>query len=216
MSADAMPSGRGLAALNSLRQFARPRTFQEHCELCDTGLAAEHAHLVELSSRRLICACDACALLFDNPAAGRFRRVPRRSWFLRDFRLSDAAWSDLHLPIDLAFLIHSTPAGRVVALYPSPAGATESLVSLESWQVLMEENPVLRNLEPDVEALLVNRIGMARECYVVGIDTCYQLVGSIRKHWRGLSGGTAVWDAIGRFFADLKKRSTSRGDAGHA
>jgi hypothetical protein len=211
-----MASGRGLAALNSLRQFARPRALQEQCELCNTGLAAEHAHLLEPSSRRLVCACDACALLFDNPAPGKFRRVPRRSRFLPDFRLSDAAWGDLHLPIDLAFFIHSTPAGRIVALYPSPAGATESLVPLESWQALLEDNPVLRNLEPDVEALLVNRIGTARECYRVGIDISYQLVGLIRKHWRGLSGGTAVWDAIGRFFADLKERSTTRGDAGHA
>lgn len=216
MSADAMGSGRGLAALNSLRQFARPRAVQERCELCDTGLSAEHAHLLDLSGRRLVCACDACALLFDNPAAGKFRRVPRRSRFLPDFRLSDTAWGDLHLPIDLAFLIHSTPAGRVIALYPSPAGATESLVPLESWQALVEDNPVLRDLEPDVEALLINRIGTARQCYCVGIDICYQLVGIIRKNWRGLSGGTAVWDAIGRFFADLKDRSTSRGNGGHA
>ena len=196
MSADATGSGRGLAALNSLRQFARPRAFAEHCELCDTGLAVEHAHLLELASRRLVCACDACAFLFDNPAAGRFRRVPRRSRFLPNFGLSDAAWADLHLPIDLAFFLPSTPPGRVVALYPSPAGATESLVPLESWQALVEDNPVLRDLEPDVEALLVNRIGTARECYLVGIDICYQLVGLIRKNWRGLSGGTAVWDAI--------------------
>ena len=216
MRADAMPSGRGLAALNSLRQFARPRAFQEHCELCDTGLAAEHAHLLELSSRRLVCTCDACALLFDNPAAGRFHRVPRRSRFLPDFRLTDAVWAELHLPIDLAFFIHSTPAGRVIALYPSPAGATESLVPLEAWQTLVQDNPVLRDPEPDVEALLVNRIGTKRECYLVGIDTCYHLVGLIRKHWRGLSGGNAVWDAIDRFFAALKERSTPRRDAGHA
>ena len=216
MIADATGSGRGLAAFNALRRFARQRAVEEHCELCHAGLAAEHGHLVELSSRRLVCACDACALLFDNAAAGRFRRVPRRSQFLPDFRLSDEAWADLHLPIDLAFFVHSTPAGRVIALYPSPAGATESLVSLESWQALVAGNPILRELEPDVEALLVNRIGTARECYRVGIDICYQLVGLIRKHWRGLSGGAAVWDVIGRFFTDLKERSTPRGDSAHA
>jgi hypothetical protein len=211
-----MGPGRGLAALNSLRRFARPRALLERCELCDTGLAAEHAHLVELSSRRLVCACDACAILFDNPVSGKFRRVPRRSRFLADFRLSDATWNDLHLPIDLAFFLHSTPAGRVIALYPSPAGATESLVSLESWQALADDNPVLRDLEPDVEALLVNRIGTVRECYRVGIDICYRLVGLIRKNWRGLSGGPEVWDAIGRFFTDLKEQSSPRGGSAHA
>ena len=128
--------------------------------------------------------------------------MPRRVQFLPDFRLTDEAWEDLHLPINLAFFLRSTPAGRVVALYPSPAGATESLVALEAWQALAAENPVLRDLEPDVEALLVNRVGESRECYRVGIDECYKLVGLIRTHWRGLSGGPAVWDEIGRFFAE--------------
>ena len=73
--------------------------------------------------------------------------------------MTDEAWEALQLPINLAFFLHSTPAGRVVALYPSPAGATESLVDAEAWRSLAEENPVLRDLEPDVEGLLVNRVG---------------------------------------------------------
>jgi hypothetical protein len=130
--------------------------------------------------------------------------------------LPDTAWEGLHLPIDLAFFLYSTPAGRVIALYPSPAGATESLVALEAWQTLTEDNPELRDFEPDVEALLVNRTKGARACYRVGIDECYKLVGLIRAHWRGLSGGSQVWDVIGRFFADLKERTGSRGGPAHA
>jgi hypothetical protein len=118
------------------------------------------------------------------------------------------AWEGLNLPINLAFFLYSTPAGRVVALYPSPAGATESQVAPEEWEALTAENPALRDFEPDVEALLVNRIGEARECYRVGIDECYKLAGLIRTHWRGLSGGQAAWDEIGRFFAGLKGRET--------
>ncbi len=117
------------------------------------------------------------------------------------------AWEELSIPINLAFFLHSTPAGRVVALYPSPAGATESLVAPEAWEALAEENPVLHDFEPDVECLLVNRVGDSRECYRVGIDECYRLVGLVRTHWRGLSGGATVWDEIGRFFAGLKERS---------
>src|SRR5690242_17288116 len=98
MSVDDKGGNPALAALASLRRFARPRTVQERCELCDAGLADEHAHLVELSNRRLVCACDACAILFDNQGAGKYRRVPRRVQFLPDFRLSAAAWDDLHLP----------------------------------------------------------------------------------------------------------------------
>ena len=142
-------------------------------------------------------------------------RAPRRR-FLSDFRLTDAQWEDLHLPINLAFFFRSTRAGRVVAVYPSPAGGTESLLTLEAWHQLEEENPVLRELEPDVEALLVNRLGPAREHYRVPIDACYRLVGLIRAGWRGLSGGAEVWEEIGQFFAGLNQNSTRGGISCHA
>jgi hypothetical protein len=216
MNPDAPGGTGGLNPLASLRRFARPRAARERCELCDAELAPDHAHLVEVTSRRLTCACDACAILFSDRGAGKHRRVPRRAEFLADFRLEDAAWEGLHLPINLAFFLHSTPAGRVVALYPSPAGATESLVTLEAWQALVEANPVLRDFEPDVEALLVNRVGGVSDCYRVGIDECYRLVGLIRTHWRGLSGGTEVWKEIGQFFAGLKERAGPRGGPAHA
>jgi hypothetical protein len=41
----------------------------------------------------------------------------------------------------------------------------------------------------------------------VPIDECYKLVGLIRAHWRGLSGGTEVWREIQSFFSALKKRA---------
>src|SRR4029077_10531570 len=85
------------------------------------------------------------------------------------------------------FLFHSTCANRPIAIYPSPAGPTESLLSLDAWARLVETNRVLAELEPDVEALLVNRTNGAREYYRVSIDRCYALVGLIRKHWRDLS-----------------------------
>jgi hypothetical protein len=208
MNPDLPGAGPGLGALNALRRFVRPRAPQERCELCSAALAADHSHLVDLSSRRLTCACEPCAILFSGQGAGKYRRVPRRVQFLSDFRLSDVAWEGLQLPINLAFFLHNSAAGRVIAFYPSPAGATESLVTLEAWQALVEDNPVLREFEPDVEALLVNRVREARECYRAGIDRCYELVGLIRTHWRGLSGGQEVWDEVGRFFAGLKERSS--------
>ena len=201
------PGGPGLTALSSLRRFLRPRPARERCELCSADLADDHAHLVELASRRLACACDACAVLFSGQGAGRYRRVPRRVQLLADFRLTDAQWEGLGLPINLAFFLHSTPAGRVIAFYPSPAGATEALPDAEMWQALADANPVLRDLEPDVEALLVNRVGEVREHYRAGIDTCYHLVGLLRTHWRGMTGGTAVWEEVGKFFASLKARA---------
>ncbi len=107
----------------------------------------------------------------------------------------------------MAFFFHSTAAGKVIALYPSPAGATESLLDLESWEELVRENPVLREMEPDTEALLVNRVRGTEEYYLLPIDECYKLVGIIRKHWHGLSGGTQMWEAIGQFFTDLRSKA---------
>jgi hypothetical protein len=135
---------------------------------------------------------------------------------LRDFRLGDELWDDLRLPISLAFFFYSTRAQRVVAIYPSPAGGTESLLALESWRRLEEDNPLLRELEPDVEALLVNRVRAAREYYRAPVDLCYRLVGLIRTNWRGLSGGGLVWEEIESFFADLKRRSARREASCHA
>jgi len=190
--------------LAALRRFVRPPRTQERCELCGLELRPEHEHLLELATRRLACSCDACAVLFSGQQNGRFRRVPRRVQLLPDFQLTDAQWENLHVPISLAFFYESSVAGHVVALYPSPAGVTESLLTLEAWQELVDANPALRDLEPDVEALLVNRVGQARDYYRVSIDECFALAGLIRTHWRGLSGGTAVWEEIGRFFSRLK------------
>ncbi len=215
-----MSSKQGNSSFAALRRFVRERAPVERCELCGAGLIADHQHLIEPSSRKLICACDPCAILFSNQE-GKYRRAPRRIRFLRDFRLTDAQWESLAIPINMAFFFHSVPAGRVVALYPSPAGATESLLTLESWEEIVRENPILKEMEPDVEALLVNRVASARgqaapEYYLAPIDECYKLVGVIRGHWRGLSGGAEAWEEIKQFFAELKRRAVVIGEAAHA
>lgn len=149
----------------------------EHCELCYAEIGPEHDHLIEPDTRRLLCACQGCALLFDSPEARRYRRVPHDVTRLPAFELSDTQWDALLIPINLAFFVHSSPQERVLALYPGPAGATESRLALQAWDDLATANPVLRELQPDVEALLVNRTDHAREYYRIPIDRCYELVG---------------------------------------
>lgn len=199
------------AIADVLRQFVRPRpTVAERCDLCGVELAAEHQHLVEPASHSLACACDACAVLFSNQTEGKYRRVPRRVRYLANFHLTDAQWESLMLPIGMAFFFQSSAQGKTVAFYPSPAGATESLLDLESWDEIVRANPLLCEMERDVEALLVNRTGTTREYYLAPIDECYKLVGLLRTNWRGLSGGAEVWKEIEQFFAELKEKGKKR------
>ena len=210
---------KAFSTFSALRQFAREESesatkasaeaAQEYCDLCGELIPSEHRHLLEVSTREIMCVCRPCSILFDSEAAseGRYRLVPDRHLFLEDFEMSDVQWESLRIPVDMAFFFYSTPAGRVAAFYPSPMGPTESLLKLSAWEKLESYNPVLEGMQRDVEALLVNRIRGAREHFLVPIDECYSLVGLIRMHWRGLSGGREVWDKIDTFFEELRERS---------
>jgi hypothetical protein len=176
---------------------------------------------VNLSTRTILCACDACALLFENALAGKYKRVSRYAFRLADFEMTDLQWSGLLIPINMAFFLRSSLERRVVALYPSPAGAVESLLPLEAWQEIESSHTALVHLKPDVEAFLVNRVGSAdgskqAEYYIAPIDDCYRLVGTIRMHWKGLAGGTEVWAEIGRFFSELRARAEVVNGSSHA
>jgi hypothetical protein len=184
----------------------------EQCDLCAAPVAPGHRHIVDVSDRRIMCACRACALLFDSQAAGggHLRLLPTRRRRLDPFVLDGAQWDRLRIPVDMAFFFHSTPAERVLALYPSPAGPTESLLELEAWSEIVAANPVLETMTPDVEALLVSRARDMREHWLVPVDDCYELVGVIRSRWRGFGGGEEVWAAIDAFFDDLPTREETR------
>jgi hypothetical protein len=179
----------------------------ERCDLCGEPIPPKHRHLLDLESRELMCACQACRLLFERPAAGgggaHYRLVPDRRLRLDDFVMDDVMWARLRIPVEMAFFFHSTPAERVQAYYPGPMGATESLLELGAWEELERDNPVLATLEPDVEALLVNRARGARQYFLVPIEDCYRLAGLIRTRWRGLSGGEEVWKEIDGFFKEV-------------
>ena len=209
-------AGNGTAApLSALRRFARANEAEERCELCAAPLAPHphHEHLLDPEARQLHCTCTPCALLFPADALKKYRRVSRRLLRLENFALSDAQWEALAIPVEIAFLHTSAPSGRLHAFYPSPAGATESLLTLSGWADLVAANPILARLEPDVEALLVNRVGDTRAHFIAPIDRCYELVGLIRITWRGLSGGREVWERIAAFFAELERQAVTRSAA---
>ena len=177
------------------------------CDLCDTALEEAHSHLVDLTTRSLRCVCRPCFLLFlpEGAAQGRYRAVPERYVALADS--TGPRWEALDIPIGLAFFFHNSAIGRVAALYPSPAGATESTLPLEAWSDVVESAPELSTLVPDVEALLVRRTKGHHDAFIVPIDACYELAGIVRRDWRGFDGGDVAARAIDAFFDRIRRRS---------
>ncbi len=215
------PTSQGGNSFGVLRQFVRRPSISEKCEMCSNELSVSHQHLLEPVNRKLICTCEACSILFSSQGQTKYKRVPQRTRFLADFQMTESQWDGLMMPINMAFFFKSTPQERVIALYPSPAGATESLLTFDSWDEIERANPVLVDMEADVEALLVNRVGHARgfanpQYYMVPIDECFKLVGLIRSRWQGLSGGTEVWRDIAEFFDCLKAKSPRSMETAHA
>jgi hypothetical protein len=153
----------------------------EHCELCGAPIAAEHRHVLELATRDVKCACRPCGLLFER--SDRLKLIPTDVRRVADI--------DLGLPVEIVFCVRVD--GATKAFYPSPVGPTESLLPVDPGVELAD----------DVEALLVNR----GQAWVVGVDVCFELVGLIRTHWRGLTGGADVRRELDAFFTRLDSRS---------
>jgi hypothetical protein len=203
-----------VARMRAMAQTASPSRAQgpstpaaERCDLCNTTLPDDHRHMLHLVERRIVCTCEACWALYSGNA--EYRPTGMRTVWLDDFQCSDETWAAFQVPIGLAFFMRSTTTSTVVAFYPSPAGATESELTLEAWEALVAENPVLAQLESDSEALVVNRLSEPAQYAIVPIDQCYGLVGLIKSRWEGISGGNAIEEAVPEFFEGLRSRATS-------
>lgn len=198
----------------------------ERCELCAALVADEHGHVVDLQTRALMCTCRPCYLVFAPRGSGgtRYRAVPDRFLSLPSFQLEPGQWEDLQIPVGVAFFFMNSALDRVAAFYPSPAGATESLLSLDTWAQIVEANPELATMDPDVEAFLVRHVDAQRvaahsdgelyngitESFLVPIDVCYELVGELRRLWRGFDGGAEAHDALEAFFDRVRARARPR------
>lgn len=193
-----------LAVLRRIRSGER-RPAGERCEMCGEPIVEEHSHVVDIGNRALMCTCRPCSLLFDYPDAKlRYKAVPDRH--LAVSPLPAPIWDDLQIPVDVAFFFVNSELGRVVGVYPSPAGATESELPLGAWDAVLAAAPELATLAPDVEALLVRVAGSRVEGFLVPIDVCYELVGHLRRLWRGFDGGQDVRRQLDEFFARIAGR----------
>jgi hypothetical protein len=174
---------------------------EEVCDLCGIGLPEDHRHLLALVERRIVCSCETCWAM--RSGEGDYRPVGNRTVWLPDLQLPDDLWASFQIPIGLAFFMESTVTACVVAMYPSPGGATESELHFDSWTRMRQLNPVLDTLEPDIEGLIANRMSDPPMYVIAPIDRCYALTGTIKAHWEGISGGTAVEAALNAFFERL-------------
>lgn len=181
---------------------ANGSTQAEVCDLCGLGIPEDHRHLLHLVERRIICACEACWAM--RSGEGDYRPTGNRTVWLPDLQVPDDVWAGFQIPIGLAFFMDSTVTSCIVALYPSPGGATESELHFESWSRMVELNPVLRDLEADIEGLVVNRLSDPPAYAIAPIDKCYALTGLIKANWDGISGGSGVQAAVTGFFEDLR------------
>jgi hypothetical protein len=202
--------------LGALEPFAQGGDLQvrsgPRCELCGSAIATEHRHVVGVESRSLHCACQGCALLFENPGAaqGKFRTAPDRCLYDPELSVGEGEWASLEIPVRMVFVFYNSALDRWVALYPSPAGATESLLSLEAWQSLVDRSQLIRAAAPDVEAILLSAPRERRAAtYLVPIHACYELVGRVKRKWRGFDGGEEAWSEIDAFFEGLADRATA-------
>ena len=183
----------------------------ERCELCGEPISDEHGHLVDVHARSLMCACRGCYLLFTPEGAGgnHFKAVPDRYLSFPEIQLTPSQWDGLQIPVSVAFFFVNSTIDRVAAFYPSPAGATESLLSLDVWDDIVGANPELATLLPDVEAILVraDRETSSVEVFLVPIDACYELVGHLRRLWQGFDGGSEAREALELFFFGVRDRA---------
>ena len=199
-----------------LRRFRDPKPVVragERCEMCAAPIIDEHQHVVNVETRALQCTCRPCYLLFTSRGAsgGKQRAVPERYLYDPHFALADQVWDSAGIPVSMAFLFVNSVQAATLAFYPSPAGATESLLPAVAWAALLADNPAFADIEPDVEALLLRRGEDGFEAFLVPIDVCYELVGRVRTHWKGFDGGTEAWTVINGFFDRLRTRGDTVG-----
>ena len=203
---------RRIAAGGGAASSAQPKPAAapvEHCDFCETEIPSSHRHMVDLDERRILCACESCwSQRSDEPS---LRPAGVRTLRFPDFRLPDEIWARFEVPVGLAFFMINGQSGELSSMYPSPVGATESPIDPAAWTALIELNPGLEGLEPDSEALIIDRTdGRFRRAVIAPIDECYRLVGMIKVSWEGLSGGDGPANATKAFFESLDSSSAGR------
>jgi hypothetical protein len=156
----------------------------EQCELCAAPLAEAHDHLLELSARRLACACTACAVLFadelEAPLAQRYVRLKRQAAQLPLGAITDPDLIGLGIPVRLVILCPSGLHDALYMLYPSASGPIEASAPHELWRELVGRRAELAAVRDDRDALIVDLRTAAPAIVHASLDVAHELLGSLR------------------------------------
>ncbi len=177
----------------------------ERCDFCSKPIPSDHKHFADLKNMKFMCSCEMCAVL--QAEKGKYQPLPERYLYLKDFSLPEEIWLQLKIPVNMAFIVYNSEREQPIAFYPSPAGATESELYLESWSTLKQKNPILNDMEADLEGFMINRLDQPHEHFIVPIDYCYKLIGLIRVTWQGMHGGKEMQESVSQFFNELKEKA---------
>ena len=198
------------AGLRQLSAWAAPRSTTKlpvresaGCELCPIGIGVNHRHLLNLEERRIVCVCETCWSMRSGDA--EFRPTGGRVLWLEDFTMPEELWAAFQIPIGLAMIMRSGLDDEMVTLYPSPAGVTEAELDALAWTRMTTDNPLLHDLVPDTEALIINRLANPPQHVIAPLDDCYRLVGMIKSRWSGISGGPELSATVAEFFDGLRE-----------
>ncbi len=196
------PPARGVPAQGS----PGAATETEACDLCGVGIPDEHRHLLHLTERRIVCSCETCWAM--RSGEGDYRPTGNRTLWLAGLEVPDDLWAGFQIPIGLAFFMESTVTGCVVAMYPSPGGATESELHFESWAGC--------GAQPRAGGSGARHRGTHRQPDGRPADLRHRadrpLLRADRHHQGGLegiSGGPGVQVAVDRFFEGLRAEAAS-------
>jgi hypothetical protein len=193
-----------MSRLGFLRRYLDDAGEPAECELCAGPLEREHRHVVEVRARRILCACDPCALLFDEASTRRFRTIPEHVRRETPFGAYEA-WNALGLA-EGSFVLFGSSEQHWIAVEPGVSGAAERVLDPVSWHAVWTRSELARAMASDVEALIVRRDRRA-EAFAAPIDRCYALTGAMRRHWQGEDGGNDVRATLVAFFEGLGRDS---------
>ena len=92
-----------LSVLSRIRAGRPEPSPYERCDMCGAPRADDHPHVVNISTRSLMCTCRPCYLLFTHDDAElAYRAVPDR--YLSFATIPAPVWDELEFPVGTAFL----------------------------------------------------------------------------------------------------------------